>query len=143
MIKLITPPGMLLTTALLAIYAAYAWSIGSIEKSSPLLAGAAISVVACYGAAMVRPWSRYLVYLLTAGFITKLGDSILEAIRAGFFSFQFGSAREIAGSLVPSFAMVLVSLGCCVIAYRQFRPRAQAVESTAATEPTTDSPLQD
>ena len=32
MIKLITPPGMLLTVALLAIYCAYAFGIGWIEK---------------------------------------------------------------------------------------------------------------
>ena len=127
MIKLITPPGMLLTVALLVIYSVYAFLIGSIEESWPLLIGGFVAVVASYGTAMVRPWSRYLVYLLTIGFVAKLGDSLVQGCRSGFFGFQFGSVREIVVSLLPSLLMTLLSLVCCVIVYRQFRPRpAQA-----------------
>jgi hypothetical protein len=130
MIKLITPPGMLFTTALLAIYGTYAFLIGSIEDSLPLLIGGALAVAATYGTAMVRPWSRYLVYLMTAGFFSKLGLSIFQAQRAGFFEFQFGSNAEIARSLLPSLMMAALGLVCCAIVYRQFdsaRPRTPPV----------------
>ena len=123
MIKLITPPGMLLTVALLVIYSLYAFLIGSIEKSWMLLAGGVVAIVASYGTAMMRPWSRYLVYLLTIGFVMKLGNSFYEAYRAGFFGFQFGSVREVVWSLTPSVLMTLLSLLCCTIVYRQFSPR--------------------
>jgi hypothetical protein len=131
MFQLVTPPGMLFTTALLVIYCAYAFLIGSIEDSTPLLLGGFVAVCACYGTAMVRPWSRFLVYALTAGFICKLSDSLMYAYRAGYFEFQFGSAAEIAATLVPSLAMTLVSVVCCALVYRQFRTPAHA-ESRAA-----------
>ncbi len=124
MIKLITPPGMLLTVALLVIYSAYAFLIGIIEDSGLLVAGGAIAVVASYGTAMMRPWSQYLVYLLTAGFIAKLGHSVYQAQAAGFFDFQFGSARAIALSLLPSLVMAALSCACCFFVYRHFRRRA-------------------
>ncbi len=121
MIKLITPPGMLLTVALLVIYSAYAFLIGSIEDSWPLLTGGIVAIVASYGTAMLRPWSRYLVYALTAGFLGKLGLSIIAAIRAGYFDFQFGSTREILWSLTPSLLMTLLSCLCCALVFRQYR----------------------
>ena len=96
---------MLLTTALLFIYSVYAFLIGSIEDSVPLLAGGVIAVVATYGVAMLRPWSRYLVYLLTAGFVAKLGYSIYSGITSGYFDFQFGSANASLKSLAPSLAL--------------------------------------
>lgn len=120
MIKLITPPGMLLTVALLAIYSAYAFLIGSIEESWILTAGGVVSVLACYGTAMLRPWSKYLVYALALGFVVKLFGSILDAIRAGYFQLQFGSAKEILWSLTPSLLMVALSCLCCVLVYRHF-----------------------
>ena len=120
MIKLITPPGMLFTTALLVIYGTYAILIGSIEDSLPLLIGGGVAAAATYGAAMVRPWSQYLVYLMTAGFFGKLSLSIYQAQRAGFFEFQFGSNLGVAQSLAPSLVMALLGVVCCVIVYRQF-----------------------
>lgn len=121
MIKLITPPGMLLTTALLVIYVAYAYLIGTIEHSWPLKIAGATAMVAAYGAAMIRPWSRYLVYALTVGFFAKLGGSIYAGFRAGFFGFQYGTPSAIARSLTPSLIMALLSAACCVLVYRQFR----------------------
>lgn len=121
MIKLITPPGMLLTVALLAIYSAYAFLIGSIEKSWVLTAGGVVSVLACYGTAMLRPWSKYLVYALALGFVVKLFGSILDAIRAGYFQFQFGSAKEVLWSLTPSLLMVVLSCLCCALVHLHFR----------------------
>ena len=58
-----SPPGLLLTVALLVIYSFYAFSIGSIRILVPLIAGGVVSVVASYGTAMTWPWSQYLVYL--------------------------------------------------------------------------------
>jgi hypothetical protein len=127
MIKLITPLGMLLTVALLVIYSIYAFLIGSIEKSWVLIAGGCVAIVASYGIAMLRPWSRYLVYLLAAGFIGKLAWSILLAIRAGFFEFQFGSTTATLWSLTPSLLMVLLSCGCCLIVFRHFSANRLAV----------------
>ena len=134
MIKLITPPGMLLTVALLAIYSAYAFLIGSIEESWVLLAGGFVSVLACYGTAMLRPWSKYLVYALALGFVAKLFSSILDAIRAGYFQFQFESASEILWSLIPSLLMVVLSCLCCLLVYRHFRA-GPGPANTPVTEP--------
>ena len=127
MFQVITPPGMLFTTALLAIYGTYALLIGMIERSMPLQLGAVVSIAAVYGTALVRSWSTQLVYLVTAGFIAKLGSSILEAQRAEFFGFQFGSTWEIAWPLIPSLIMALLSLVCCVILRRQFQQRPAPV----------------
>lgn len=121
MIKLITPPGMLLTTALLAIYCAYAFLIGWIEASWALKAGGIVAVAATYGVAMLRSWSRYLVYLLTAGFVLKLGASIYAGVTSGFFGYQFGSALAAAKSLLPSLLMLTLSVACCAIVQRHFR----------------------
>jgi hypothetical protein len=121
MIKLITPPGMLLTVALLVIYSSYAFLIGSIEKSWVLLAGGVVAIVASYGTAMLRPWSRYLVYLLAAGFFSKLGLSFYDGTESGFFEFQFASTTQVARSLMPALLMALLSVVCCVVVHRQFR----------------------
>lgn len=121
MIKLITPPGMLVTVAMLVIYSAYAFSIGSIESSWALLAGGALSMIAAYGVAVIRPWSQYLIYGLTLGFVAKLGASIYEGIASGYFGLQFGTVMISSRSLVPAFLMALLSIVCCAIVYRQFR----------------------
>jgi hypothetical protein len=134
MIKLITPPGMLLTVALLVIYSTYAFLIGSIEKSWVLLAGGVVSIVASYGTAMLRPWSRYLVYALTIGFVSKLTQSVIAAIRAGYFGFQFESVRQALWSLTPSLLMVVLSCMCCVLVFRHFRA-VQAPATATSTEP--------
>jgi hypothetical protein len=72
---------------------------------------------------MLRPWSRYLVYLLTAGFIAKLGHSVWYASKAGFFGFQFGSTQRAFISLLPGAAMALLSLLCCYLVFRYFARR--------------------
>lgn len=128
MVKLITPPGMLLTVALLFIYAVYAFMIGAIERSWALKSAGTAALIATYGVAMLRPWSRYLVFALTAGFFLKLGISIYEGMVSGFFSFQFGAPLEIARSMAPTMAMAVLSGVCCVLVYRYFR-------STRSCEP--------
>jgi hypothetical protein len=137
MIKLITPPGMLLTVALLAIYSAYAFLIGSIEESWILLGGGVVAVIATYGTAMLRPWSRYLVYALAIGFMAKLGLSIYSASVAGYFDHQFGSRAEATQSLVPSALMVALSCLCCFLVFRNFA-RTHAVGVTTSLPPALD-----
>jgi len=136
MIKLITPPGMLLTVALLVIYSAYAFLIGSIEKSWVLLAGGVVAIAASYGTAMLRPWSRYLVYALAIGFVWKLAESVVAAIRAGYFRLQFESTQQALWSLAPSLAMVLLSCLCCALVFRYFRTGPRPANSPAP-EPAT------
>lgn len=123
MIKLITPPGMLLTVALLVLYSAYAFRIGTIEDSWILLLGGTVSIVAAYGTAMLRPWSRHLVYLLALGFFAKLGDSIYAGYTSGFFSFQFGTIAASVKSLGATAGMVLLSCACCLLVHQHFRSR--------------------
>lgn len=120
MIKLITPPGMLLTTALLVIFSAYAFMIGWNEDSWLLWLGGILALIASYGVAMLRPWSRYFVYLLTAGFFAKFGHSVWYAQRAGYFEFQFGSYGEAVASLAPSTMIGLLSLLCCYLVSSYF-----------------------
>ena len=138
MIRLITPPGMLLTVALLVIYSVYAFRIGSIEDSWPLLIGGGVAIIASYGTAMLRPWSRYLVYALAFGFVSKLVKSVMAAIRAGYFHFQFGSAKQALWSLMPSLLMVVLSCLCCVLVFRHFRV-TPAPSTPPDAEPTVSS----
>lgn len=125
--KLITPPGMLFTTALLVIYATCAFMIGSVEKSWLLQAGGIVAVVATYGVAMVRPWSRWIVYLLAAGFFAKLGSSIYTGVASGFFEFQFGSPGAVARSHVRWHR------ACCWRFYRAYAAFWFTASSTAGT----------
>jgi hypothetical protein len=126
-IKLITPVGMLFTTALLAIFCTYAFLIGSIEESWLMLMGSLTAAVAAYGTAMVRPWSRYLVYLITAGFLLKLGSSILSAYQAGYFDFQFESRAAAIRALVPAVAVAVLGLVSCAVVHRQFKGTSRSV----------------
>jgi hypothetical protein len=136
MFKLITPPGMLLTTGLLVIYSAYAFMIGWIEDSWPLCVGGAVAVVASYGVAMLRPWSRFLVYFLTAGFFAKLGHSIWYAHTAGYFDFQFETSGEAISSLASSTMMGLLSLFCCYLVSRHFAGQRRRDGKLASTTDT-------
>ena len=78
-------------------------------------------MIAAYGVAVIRPWSQYLIYGLTLGFVAKLGASIYEGIASGYFGLQFGTVMISSRSLVPAFLMALLSIVCCAIVYRQFR----------------------
>ena len=123
MLKLITPPGLLLTTALLAIYAFAAARVAYVEHSFALAAAAAVSAVACCGVALMRRWSQYLVYLLTVAFASKWCWSIYDAYRAGYFDFRFGGETWRAmRPLAPGLAMIALSGTCSWIVRRQFKP---------------------
>ena len=119
--KLITPMSLLLTTALLAIYALAAARIAYIEHSWPLAVAAAVSVSAGVGTAFIRPWSRWLVHLISIGFIAKWFWSVWDGYQAGYFDFQFGSERGAAlRSLLPGLAMVILSGLCSWLVQRHF-----------------------
>jgi len=119
--KLITPVSLLIATALLAIYTAYAFQIALIEKSWPLAVAGAIAAVACITTALMKPWSRYLVYLVTAGFVGKWSWSVFDGIRSGYFGFQFGSSRTAIQSLAPGLLMAILSCTSAWLVYRHFR----------------------
>lgn len=110
-IKLITPPGMLVTVALLAIYCAYSSWMASVEQSWFYLFVAATSLAACIGTAVLQPWSRYLVYILTTGFIAAWSHSVYAGAKAGFFVFFFSSPLRAMKSIAPGLALVALSLG--------------------------------
>jgi hypothetical protein len=126
MIKLITPPGMLVTVALLAIYSAYASWTAFIEKSWIYAVVALISFAACVGTAFLKPWSRYPVYVLTVGFVAAWCYSVYAGVQAGFFEFFFSSPAAAAKSLAPGLALACLSLVCSYIVLRHFRPVTQA-----------------
>jgi hypothetical protein len=134
MIKLATPLGILLTVAVLVIYSAYAFLIGLVEDSWILVTVGVVAVIASVGTALLKPWSRWLVYALAVGFVAKLTWSIIAAVQAGFFGFQFGSPGEVVRSLLPNLLMGLLSGACCWIVYRHFA--ADRASLTPATEPT-------
>ena len=124
--KLITPPSLLVTTALLAIYAVAAAKVAMIERSYPLAVGAAVAAIACGGTAYMLRWSQYLVHLMTVGFALKWSWSIYDGWRAGYFGFQFGSATEGLRSLVPGLALVAISAVCSWLVHRHFSVAARA-----------------
>jgi len=119
MAVLITPVGMLITVALLALYGAYGLWTAITERSWIAALTAAVAIVACVGAALVKAWSRFPVYVLTAVFIGTWAYSVYDAAAAGYFSLF--SVREILLALAPGFLLVVLSSICAFIVYRQFR----------------------
>jgi hypothetical protein len=117
MIKLITPIGMLITVALLALYAAYAFWTAYVDNSALYGLLGLLSLVACYGTAMLRPWSQFLVYLLTALFVAVWCYSVYAGAVAGFFSFFFPSHVLVIKALAPGFALVVLS---CLASWNVF-----------------------
>ena len=124
--KLITPMGLLVTTALLAIYAVAAANVAIIERSYPLAFAAAVSAVACGGTAYMQRWSQFLVHLMTTGFVLKWSWSVYDGWRAGYFGFQFGSASEAFRSLAPGLALVVLSAICSWLVHDHFSRAARA-----------------
>lgn len=119
--KLITPPGLLLTTALLAIFSIFAAQIALIERSFVLGAGATLAAVACAGTAYMRQWSQYLVYLMTTGFIVKWCWSVVDGWRVGYFSLMYDDPWLSVRSLIPGLALIVLSCLCSSLVYSHFR----------------------
>lgn len=130
--RLITPMGLLLTTALLAIYSVAAAKVALVERSYPLAIAAAVSAVACGGTAYMQRWSQYLVHLMTAGFVAKWAWSVYDGYRAGYFDFQFGSPLESLRSLAPGLAMVALSGVCSWLVHAHFARAGRDVTAPTA-----------
>jgi hypothetical protein len=114
-----TPIGMLITVALLALYGAYGVWTAIADNSWISACAAAVAVVACIGTAMLKAWSRFLVYLLTLVFVGTWAYSIYSAAAVGYFSLF--SAAEIARSLAPGLLLILVSCYCAYVVFKHFR----------------------
>lgn len=121
MIRLVTPPGILLTVALLAIYAAYAAWTTYVDESWIYAAITIVVIVACVGVALLKPWSQYPIYALTTGFTLQWVLSVVDAVQAGYFDFAFRTRVERAQSLAPELALVTVSVACSYAVFRFFR----------------------
>lgn len=120
LMRLITPIGLLVTTALLAVLSAAALNVAAIERSPVLLVGALVAAVACAGTAYMQRWSQYLVYVVTTGFMAKWCWSIFDGWRTGYFGFRFDSNLERMQSLLPGLALVVLSAVCSWMVYSHF-----------------------
>lgn len=113
------PIGMLITVALLALFGAYgAWAAVA-EDSWIHALGGVVAIAACVGTAMLKAWSRYLVYLLTATLIGMWAYSVYTAVNVGYFSLY--SARQITLQLTPGILLILLSCCCTYLVFRHFR----------------------
>jgi nicotinamide riboside transporter PnuC len=122
MARLVTPVGMLVTVALLALYGAFGiWTAISEHSWLSGLAGA-IAIIACIGAARLLAWSRFLVYLLAVIFIGTWALSLYSAAQVGYFTLF--SPLEIALALAPGGLLVALSCFSAYIVFRQFRVSA-------------------
>jgi hypothetical protein len=113
-----TPVSILITVALLAIYSAYSLWIAISEASWISAAMAGIAAIACIGAAMLRPWSQFLIYPLTATFIATWCYSLYSAAAAGYFNLV--TASEMTFSLAPGIFLILISCFCSYAVFKQF-----------------------
>ena len=116
-----TPVPILITVALLALYSAYSFWTAIYAGSWISFSIAVIAAIASVGAAMLRPWSQFLVYPLTAAFVAMWWYSISSAAAVGYFSLF--SASEMAFSLAPGLFLVLTSFFCSYAVFNQFGRR--------------------
>jgi hypothetical protein len=131
MVKLITPVGMLVTVALLAVYAIYSFWTAYTDQSWPHALLGLLTLVACVGTALLRAWSQYLVYALTAFFVGGWLYSVYVGAAVGFFSMFIGSPAAIAKSLAPGIALVILSCAASWISHNHFRASSN-VDATRA-----------
>jgi hypothetical protein len=126
MARLETPVGILITVALLALCGAYSAWIGVTEHSVPFALLGAVALVAAVGVAMLKAWSRYLVYLLTAALIGTWSYSLYASAVAGYF--ELYTASQLAAQLGPGIFMIILSCFCTYAVFKQFRaaPRPPA-----------------
>ncbi|MGH8206828.1 MAG: hypothetical protein ACRETK_08630, partial [Steroidobacteraceae bacterium] len=113
-----TPMRMLITVALLAVYCALACWIAITQRSWAFGVVTIVAVVACIGTAMLRPWSRFLVYLLTAALVVTWLHSLYVAYDAGVF--RLFSPRQNMRLLAPDGVLMLLSCYCSYAVFRQF-----------------------
>ncbi len=125
MAKLETPTGILITVAILAFYGVYGVWIAISEHSVTSALLGAVATIAAVGAAMLKAWSRYPVYLLTAALVGTWSYSLYDSARAGYFKLY--SASQIALQLGPGMFMIILSCFCTYVVFRQFRTKKSAV----------------
>jgi hypothetical protein len=111
---------MLITIALLAVYTAVAlWDAVTVKRWW-LIAVALLAASGCVGAARLRPWSQFVVYLLTAALIGAIGYS-LYAAHAAAGLLHVAPQPEQVRHLAPALALLALSLFCSYAVWRQFR----------------------
>jgi hypothetical protein len=123
-----TPVPILITIAALALYVALG-SWRAFQWHDWL--GAAFALVgaaAAISAALLRPWSRFLVYLVTLALMGSWFYSIHVSHALGYF--RIYSRTQVLASLLPEGALVLLSGYCSYAVYRQF-PRQGDTKSAA------------
>jgi hypothetical protein len=113
-----TPLRMLITVALLAVYCALACWIAITQHSWSFGIVAAVAVVACVGTAMLRPWSQFPVYLLTAALVLTWLHSVYVAYDAGVF--RMFTPVQNARLLAPEGVLMLLSCYCSYAVFTQF-----------------------
>jgi hypothetical protein len=123
MARLVTPVGILITVALLALYGVYAAWIGVSQHSLTSALSGVLAFIACVGAALLKPWSRYLVYLLSAVLIGTWCYSLYTAASAGYFSLY--TASQIFRQLAPGIFLAVLASFCAYAVFRQFRTQVR------------------
>jgi hypothetical protein len=112
------PVRMLITVALLAVYCALACWIAITQRSWAFGLVAAVAMAACVGTAMLRPWSRFLVYLLSAALVLTWLHSVYVAYDAGVF--RMFSPMQNARLLAPEGVLMLLSCYCSYAVFTQY-----------------------
>ena len=82
---------MLVTVALVTLFSVYALWIAHVDKSWIHALLGVLSLVASYGAATLRSWSQWLVYLLTALFVAAWGYSVYAGAAVELFDIFYSS----------------------------------------------------
>jgi hypothetical protein len=111
---------MLITIALLALYTGVAlWDAVAVKRWW-LIAVAVFAAFGCVGAARLRPWSQFVVYLLTAALIGVIGHSLYAAHAAAGLLHIAPQPAQLR-NLAPALALLALSLFCSYAVLRQFR----------------------
>jgi phosphate/sulfate permease len=126
MAHLVTPIGILIAVAVMALCGAYGVMQAVTDHSVIGAIAGAAALVAAVGAALLKPWSRYLVYVLTAGIVGVWIYSLYVAGKAGYFTLY--SPSQIVSQLAPGTFLVLLSCYCAYAVFRQFRVRTPKPE---------------
>ena len=113
-----TPLRMLITVALLAVYCALACWIAISRHSWPFAIVTAAAAVACIGTALLKSWSQFLVYLLTAALVAVWLHSLYAAYDAGVFQ-MLGLAQSVR-LLAPDGVLMLLSCYCSYAVFRLY-----------------------
>ena len=114
--SLVTPKGILVTVALLALYCAFSLWFGWTHRHWLMLAVGLVAGFACVGAANMQRWSRFVVYAMSAGFAAAWLYSIYAAARVGYFHPLAWTTIML--PLIPGIALLLVALFCSLTAHR-------------------------